>query len=286
MTLNKKTSMHDNEGIIDKSEILLNLLPTIAKHIIIDRAENNNFLKNPDDPKEHVLNWHQFGIITHTQQVLKAFKIEAPKLFAKWKVDSKINCKINGIIEGKSKSELIEIGIILHDIGKFARNFKNENGKLEHNFYGHEATSEQLIKQDEFVFKLLYEDLGYTNSQVEYIGRIAGLHFELGKSRDAARKASHGYSIEFSKSDECTKSCLDISANFIEFKEEIGILFLCDSLGKTDIRINSETDDEIALQDPFIKQILEERKLNPSLIAAIKQLPVNIAIVKRYLEIL
>jgi hypothetical protein len=92
--------------------------------------------------------------------------------------------------------------------------------------------------------------------------------------------------LSFSKSDECTKSCLDISANFIEFKEEIGILFLCDSLGKTDIRINSETDDEIALQDPFIKQILEERKLNPSLIAAIKQLPVNIAIVKRYLEIL
>lgn len=283
--MNKDTLIDSIDGVNVNSEALLNLLPAIAKNIIIDRPENENFINNPDDPKEHVINWHQFGIITHTYHVLKAFKIDTPKLIAEWKLESQVNPKLNELIDGKFKSELIEIGIVLHDIGKFARNFKEENGKLEHNFYGHEATSERLIKADTYIFKVLNVDLGYTNSQIEYIGRIAGLHFELGKSRDAARKASHGYSIAFAKSDECTSSCIDISSRFTQFKEEIGILFLCDSLGKTDIRINAETDGDIALQDPFIKQILEERKLNPSLIAAIKQLPVNIAIVKRYLEI-
>lgn len=268
------------------ADVLINMLHDIARHIIVDSPENKNFLLNPDDTKEHVINWHQFGIITHTRHVLQAFQIDTPKLISSWEIENKIMKKLMGKIDGKLKLELIEIGIVLHDIGKFARNFKEENGKLEHNFHGHEAMSEHLIREDKFIYKLLNSDLGYTTSQIEYIGRIAGLHFELGKSRDAAKKASHGYSIAFSKSNDCIKSCVDIASNYPEFKEEIGILFLCDSLGKTDIRINAETDEEIDLQEIFINQVLEERKLNSALISAIKQLPVNIAIVKKYFEIL
>ena len=279
MKLYKDISQSNYQTTDIISDALITMLPDIARRIIEVRPENENFIENPDDPKEHVINWHQFGIITHTRLVLKSFQIDAPKFFAKWKIDKKINDKLGNKIDGKSMLELIKIGIVLHDIGKFARNFKEQDGKVEHNFYGHEAISEHLIGK-KFISKLLNESFKLSFPQIKYIGRIAGLHFELGKSRDAARKALHGYSIVFSKSEDCLKSCIDIASNYPEFKEEIGILFLCDSLGKIDIRINVE----IEQQESFIKKNLEERKLNPSLLAAVKQLPVNIEITKKYLE--
>ncbi|MCS4432854.1 hypothetical protein [Aquiflexum gelatinilyticum] len=280
----------NNEGLHPQdinsiSNKLLDMLVDIARQIIETRPENENFLINPDDPIEHVSNWHQFGIITHTKVVLDAYIATISEYFINWQVEDKIKSKLEVKIDNIAKHDLIKIGIILHDIGKFARKFKNEGGKLEHNFYGHEEISETLIvSEDSFIHKLLKNSFGLTIPQIAYIGRIAGLHFELGKSRDAARRASHGYSISFSESKECEKVFLDIASNFHDFKEEIGILFLCDSLGKTDIRIRAEKDEEIDLHIAFISQALEERKINPLLINAIKQLPVNIAITKKYLQ--
>jgi hypothetical protein len=265
---------------------LLIMLPEIAKRIIKVRHENENFIKNPDDPKEHVINWHQFGIITHTKAVFDSYTYDIDKLFEDWNVEYKINNKLCLKIGDITKYDLIKIGIVLHDIGKFARNFRNENGKIEHNFYGHEEISEKLIiSQDSFVHDLLKNTFKLSVPQIQYIGRIAGLHFELGKSRDAARRASHGYSISFSKSKECETTCLDIASQYADFKEEIGILFLCDSLGKTDIRINAESDEVLEQHRAFIHQVLTERDLNPILIVAIMQLPVNIAIAKTYFDI-
>lgn len=285
--IKKNIFVEYKESSYDSSCVLISLLPNIARKIISDRHENKNFLLFPDDPNEHVINWHQFGIITHTKHVLKALQIEVKSLFAKWNVDNKINSKFIEIIDGKSKLELIEIGIILHDIGKFARNFRNENGKIEHNFYGHEAISEKLIiSDDSYINDLLKNILNLTIPQISYIGRIAGLHFELGKSREAAKKSILGYSIAFSNTKECEKSFLDITSEYPGFKEEIGLLFLCDSLGKTDIRIIAESDDDIEKHENHIHQILLERNLNPKLMAAVKQLPVNLAITKRYLQII
>ena len=280
----------NNEGLHPQdiniiSNKLLDMLLDIARQIIETRPENENFQINPDDPDEHVSNWHQFGIITHTKVVLDAYTTNISEYFIGWQVEDKIKSKLGVKIDNIAKHDLIKIGIILHDIGKFARNFKNEGGKFEHNFYGHEAISEDLIvSKDSFIHKLLKNSFGLTIPQIVYIGRIAGLHFELGKSRDAARRASHGYSISFSHSKECQRICVDIAFQFPDFKEEIGILFLCDSLGKTDIRIRAEKDEEIELHIAFIIQALKERNINPLLINAIKQLPVNVAITKKYLQ--
>lgn len=277
--------MHNNINKI--INFLLEKLPEIAKNIIEVRPENENFIKNPDAPEEHVVNWHQFGIITHTRVVLEAYVKDVPKFCDQWNVRDKINNKFCVKIDGITKHDLIKIGIILHDIGKFARNLKNENGKIEHNFYGHEAISENLIiLKDSYIHDLLKNTLNLTIHQIDYIGRIAGLHFELGKSRDTAIKLALGYSIAFSKTEECEQSCLYIASKYPDFKEEIGILFLCDSLGKTDIRINAESDKQIEKYKIYIHQILKKRNLNPKLIAAIKQLPINVAITKKYLNII
>ena len=267
--------------------LLLDRLPEIARGIIELRPENENFIKNPDDPVEHVPNWHQFGIITHTKVVLESYINNLEELFENWNVNDKINKKLHCEIDGIAKSDLIKIGIILHDIGKFARNFEITNGHIEHNFYGHEAISEKLIiSKNTLVNEILKNEFNLTISQIKYIGRMAGLHFELGKSRDAARKSIKGYSIEFSNSEECEKALLNIASLYSDYKEEIGLLFLCDSLGKTDIRIKANNDEEIEKQEIFIYESIKKRKLNPKLVAAIKQLPVNMAICKKYLQII
>lgn len=263
---------------------LFAILPDIAKNVIENRHENDNFRRNPDDPKEHVVNWHQFGIITHTLLFFKSFRNEAQEYFKNWNIDSKINQKLLEQIDGTPKAELLQISIIFHDLGKFVRNFKEKDGKLEHNFYGHEAMSEKLIHTNQFIFRLLNETCELTQSQINYIGRCAGLHFELGKARDVARKAILGYSIAFANSEECQKSCMEIASQYPQFKEEIGVLFLCDSLAKTDVRIDAATDEEIENQTQQIERIIQERNLNAQLIGAIKQLPVSIMIARRYLE--
>jgi hypothetical protein len=288
MKFNRNIPNNENNNDTDViSNSLLVMLPEIAKRIIEVRTENENFIKNPDDPKEHVINWHQFGIITHTKVVLNTYTKDIHNFIEDWNVNDKITSKLSFKIGNKTKYDLIKIGIVLHDIGKFSRNFRNENGKTDHNFYGHEAISEKLIiSEDSFIHDLLKNDFRLTIPQIQYIGRIAGLHFELGKSRDAARRASHGYSISFSNTKECEMSCKDIASQYTDFKEEIGILFLCDSLGKTDIRIKAVSDEEIEKHENFIHKVLDERNLCPRLMAAIKQLPVNIAITKRYLQII
>ena len=268
-------------------EFLPDKLTDIAKDIIDIRPENENFIKNPDDPKEHVPNWHQFGIITHTKIVLESYINNVKELCEKWSVKYKINKKLQCEIDGVTKSNLIKIGIILHDIGKFARNIEIKDGTIKHNFYGHESVSEQLIiSESTYVNNILKKELELSGSQIKYIGRMAGLHFELGKSRDAARKSQQGYTIEFSKSKECEDALLYIASLYPDYKEEIGLLFLCDSLGKTDIRIIANSDEEIEKHENYIYDTLKERNLNPKLIAAIKQLPVNMAICEKYLQII
>lgn len=276
----------DTNNYANTYDDLLAILPHIAKFIIAPRIENENFKKNPDDPNEHAVNWHQFGIITHTSFVLKAFQKETQELLRKWNIYDKINVKFKELIDSKTKLELLQISIVLHDLGKFDRNFEEIGGKFEHNFYGHEALSEKLIKENYYINNLLRQKFKLATSQIDYIARCAGLHFELGKSRNAAKKTTTGYSIAFSSSIECKNSCQEIASMFPEFKYEIGILFLCDNLAKTDIRIDVNTDEEIKNKSSEIEHNLKKRNLNPNLIAAIKQLPVSIEVARKYLDIL
>jgi hypothetical protein len=70
------------------------MLVDIARQIIETRPENENFQINPDDPNEHVSNWHQFGIITHTKVVLDAYitrYIRSILSIGKLKIKSKVN---------------------------------------------------------------------------------------------------------------------------------------------------------------------------------------------------
>lgn len=69
------------------------------------------------------------------------------------------------------------------------------------------------------------------------------------------------------------------------FEMEMGVLYLCDSLAKTDIILDTNTDEEIADKSEVVVQKVAEKGLHPRLASAIKQLPVNMAFVRVYLEL-
>lgn len=265
---------------------LLDSLLEIAKIIIEDRPENDNFKQNPDDPGEHDLSWHQFGIITHTRKFCEFHQTKSQEYFRQWGIDKEVNRNLTKQIAKKVKAELLEISIPLHDLGKFARGFKEKSGKLVPDYNRHWEKSEKLIMENEQIRNLLQETCGLTSSQVIFIARCAGLHYELGKVRDQAETSDSRYTIAFAESRECRQACDEIAHKFPEFKEEIGIMFLGDSLAKTDIAIDAKTDQDIENQTEQIKQIIQQQGLNDKLVAAVKERPVSIAVAKTYLKLI
>jgi hypothetical protein len=248
-----------------------------------DRPENANFRRNPDDPREHFTNWHQFGIVTHTHKVVEVYTSAAWDYLASWGIAGDVEHALSTMIDGVAKVELLEISLPLHDLGKFARDIKYVGGSWLPDFDDHEAKSERLILAEGPVRDLLRAG-GLSEDQIHYVARCAGLHFELGQMRYEARHSAAGYTLAFVSSERCRLACRRIALKFPESAPEIGVLFLCDSLTKTDIVIEVQTDEEIEAHTEWIKSEIQERGLDPRLIAAVKQRPVNIAVARKYLE--
>lgn len=266
---------------------LLESLPEIAKSIIKDRPENKKFKENPDDSREHERKYHQYGIITHTKELIDFFETESPKAFEKWGIKDKIEEKLSEKIDGKEKSELLEISMALHDVGKFERDFSEnmKTGKMDFPDYrGHESKSEMLIRENDNIQKLLHETYGLTDEQIDYVAKAAGLHYKLGEIRNCVKKKGGKYDLAFAKSEECQKLCDKIAEEFPEFKNEIGIMFFCDNMAKNDLVMGAEDDREIEKLTGDIKEDLESEKLYPKLIGGVKQIPVNLAIAEKYLK--
>ena len=74
-----------------------------------------------------------------------------------------------------------------------------EDGQPKAHFNGHEKLSEELIKEDGDVRHFLVSQ-GFTDLQIDYIARCAGLHYALGKIRDIPKKRGDGFTIAFTQS--------------------------------------------------------------------------------------
>lgn len=275
-----------NETKVEVTEIspenkeFLENLPNIGKLLVDDSLPvNKEFLHNIDSVGEHEPNWHQFGIITHTKEFVNSMTNTALADCKQWGAETD---SLDDMIGNKTKRDLITTASVFHDLGKFARGQKDENGVLEPDYSGHEAKSEEIIRNGLAKQYLLKHN--YTEEQIEYIARCAGLHYELGKMRGKAKESDLGYSIAFANSELCRGACGQIAEKNPDFNLEIGLLFLSDSLAKTDIQIDAESDDEIEAKTEEVQAIMQERKLNSKLIGAVKQSPVNIAVAKAYLQ--
>lgn len=265
---------------------LLQRLPDLARIFIENIPENENFIKNPDDPAEHHKRWHQFGIITHTRKFLEFYNHQMPEYLKKWGMEKEINEKLTRKIAHKTKDELLRIAIVLHDLGKFDRDFEEKDEELEPDYKGHERKSETFILKNEKVYNLLKNTYGLTENQIEYIAGCAGLHYELGKMRKAAKESLGGFNLEFVKSEKCRQLCRKITADCADFKFEIGVLFLGDSLSKTNVMTaaGAESDREIEDLTDKAKKVITKRNLNPNLIKTILQVPIQTEMARVYFE--
>lgn len=275
---------------METKEIITSLwdkLPIIVKDLIqksqdLSDERNKKFFENPDDPLEHAPNWHQWGIITHTKMFEKIYHEEIPQYLQQWGVSDKVRLQMSKQIDGVSKDQLLNIAIIFHDLGKFTeRKFKH---KKTASFKNHELASGNIIRTSKFS-RMLKQEYELTNLQIEYIARCAELHYELAIIRDEAKKSDSGYTLIFAKSVAFQDRAKQLIKQYPNFQLEVGLLYLADSLAKTDIRIQGNTDEQIESQNMSIQKTLNERGLNPKLIKAVKQLPINCAIVETYLKV-
>lgn len=262
---------------------LLDDLTSMALDIIPDVKDNKNFKKNPDCPLEHQPEWHQFGIVTHTKKFVQFCQTEAAGYLKKWGVYAQFSNHLAETIDGKSKFDLLMTSIPLHDIGKFDRDFIWNDGISKADYSGHEEKSKKLILENPKICNKL-RIYGLNKSQVKYIASCAGNHYRLGILRNEAKESRLGYTIKFVDSIQCQKACDEVAQKYPEFCIEIGILFLCDSLAKTDIKINAKTDLQIERKTQYAVKKIQKAGLNQALLAAVKQRPVNIALARRFLQ--
>lgn len=285
--INRLKEMSTPEEIIVS---ITNKLPSIAKSLISQNIDlssqiNRNFFENPDDPYEHGPKWHQWGIITHTKMSIRAYDQEIPQYFDQWKVLDKFNLETSKKIDGLNRGQLLKIAILFHDLGKFSERKLNydENNSISFLFKNHEIASGKIIRSPEFS-EMLKEEYGLSVSQIEYISECAKLHFELGFMRDKAKKSNLGYTINFVNSDLFEKCLDEFCLQHPKMQMEMGLLFFVDSLAKTDVRIGARTDQEIESQNCIVEKLLKKRKLDSNLIESIKQLPINILVIEKYLK--
>ena len=117
---------------------------------------------------------------------------------------------------------------------------------------------------------------------MKYIANCAWLHYELWKTRNFL-KNNWWYNIKTIKSwilNEEFKKLIWRNSNFVV---EIWILFLADTIWKTDIILRAENDDKIEKYEKVVNEVLKDRNLPPELSKAINQLPINIKLVNEYL---
>lgn len=266
----------------------------MEKHVDADDERNASFLANPDAPGEHAPKWHQWGIATHTRMFGHYHDRDVQRMLQNWGVKGAVDQHMAQEIDGEPKSDLIKAGIALHDLGKFThRQYEEplEGGGWKTGFGEHEVRSGELIRDPEFK-AMLNHDYGITDDQSEYVAKCAELHFELGILRNKA-KASGGWSISYVNSPEFDQEATALMDQHPDMALEMGLLYLGDSMAKTNIRIDADTDEEIEAQHDDIEAQIEAKlsalapghKFDPRLIRAAKQLPVNMAAARRYFEL-
>ena len=222
----------------------------IRRHLDLSAPENEEFLSLPDGREQHQTEWHQWGIITHTRAFLRAYQDDIPRYLHQWGLWKVVSEHLSEPVDGVPRGDLLKISILLHDIGKFGA---RRRGRTRFHFAGHEVLSGEVIRGE-----LELERLGLTAAQVEYVARTAEDHFVLGVVRKRARE--HGrYDLDFTTTGAFSEACWEVREAHPDDFLEIGVLFLGDSLAKTNPRNGPAR--------------------------AISQYAVNIAVAHRYLDI-
>ena len=277
--------MKHTERLQSIRELLYNLAtPLIQSHLDQSLVYNQDFAINPDGYFHHKPEWHEWGILTHTEKFLEANQTEVPSYLQEWGFLNDVQKSGQERIDDLPRSELIEYAILLHDIGKFATRHLSIHQTTttthlpDFSFGGHERVSEELILSNLIAPKLLQMNL--TENQIIYIGRSAALHYEISKIRDKVKYTNIGYTTDFIKSDQYKTSVKELIANHQDYLLEIAIMYLGDSLGKTSFRLKNDHNPH----DPHLIQDIQKKGLDVRNIHSALTLHVPILATKYYLQ--
>lgn len=274
-------------------ENLKNHLPDIAGNII--EKNNNlpdyikqNFLSNIDSREHHQTSWHQWGIISHTLKFLSNMEDGTLYDYMDEQNTEKIRRKLNENINQFHKYDLLKVVALLHDIGKFNKSLIFEGNSIapnKYNFDFHERMSFDFILFSN-IRDTLEIEYGFNQEQIEYIAKCAGYHYELGILRKMLKP-----NYKIAEVNNADQKILTIINSHSEFKYEIGLLFFYDSMAKTDIIIE-DNNHNIVCNDDILEKLYQKNyhskvtELDVRLEKAVKQLPVNIALVQKYFGLL
>ena len=126
-----------------------------------------SFVNNPDFLEKRLVKWHQFGLLSHTKRVRNIFLNELSDYLKLWEL-SNINEYLDIKINGCEKRKLVEISILLHDLGKIVL---VEDKSVHRN---HEKESESIILK-------LKELKNLSREQLDYVIRCVNGHDIIGK---------------------------------------------------------------------------------------------------------
>lgn len=230
-------------------------LPELGRGVIRRYLDPNDpstasFLAAPDAREQHQTDWHQWGIITHTRRFMDHFHTDVPEYVRAWGVWEPVNAALSRCIDGFTRWQLLQVSILLHDIGKFGA--RRRQGNRFH-FAHHETLSGSIIRHE-----LDLARYSLTPDQIEYVAMTAEDHFVLGLVRKEAR-GHRAYDDSYVAGPEFAELARRIKGEHPLDFVEVGVLFLGDSLAKVDPRHGPER--------------------------AVSQYDVNIALARRYLEV-
>jgi hypothetical protein len=129
---------------------------------------------------------------------------------------------------------------------------------------------------------ILLQYYPFTENQLQYIARCAGLHYILGRQVRKPVESCNGYNFKYIESQQCQDILQNILQQYPDYRIEIGYLFLCDLLSyhNFDLQANNDEDIELAIDK-------KQYRLNPEsnqLIKAIHHRPVNRKLAEIYLN--
>jgi hypothetical protein len=230
-------------------------LPAFARDVIrthLDTAEtyNRTFLDHPDQLDQHQMQWHQWGILTHTRVFLRLYESTVPDRLKSWGLWEQTRAWLARTVDDVERWYLLKIATLLHDIGKFGSRTVGSGG---FHFAGHEKLSGEIIRNE-----LHLERFGLSPDQVAYVALAAQDHFVLALARKNARQLGR-FTLDFPRSKEFREFARNTQASHPEDYVEIGVLFLGDSMAKADPHEGPEK--------------------------AVAQNPINEAVARAYLEI-
>lgn len=265
----------------------------IRRHLNMFSEDDCSFALRPNDPGEHAPDWHELGIIKHSEEYLRYISLEdgdeSTGLLKSWRLYDDVKEKLAEGVDGTSKHDNLKVAAIFHDLGKFTkRRVRYERGIKRATFGGHEAESGRIVRE-ELAQSMRKE--GFTPAQIEYIARCTELHFELGKLRHRHKEGDPigqaTYTMALTQTDAFERGILAIQDENPDLALEMGLMFMADSLSK--LRDSNHwhalDDEDIARRRALMPSLLRATRQDQRLATAILQLPVNMATARRYLQV-